>query len=74
MSFHKVTKRGREKDAKLNLFGKTKYLDRRSEWLRELNIVDSNKELFVCLVHFTPSDSYFPGRYIKKNLPKQRNP
>ena len=46
LSFHKGSKCGSEKDATLNLFGKTKYVDKRSEWLRALNVVDSNKEFF----------------------------
>ena len=38
------------------------------EWLREFNVVHSKKELFVCSLYLTPSDYYFPGRYIKARL------
>ena len=61
LSFHKIPKRGSEKVAAPNLFGKTKYV--RSEWLKEFNVVDNNKELFGFSLHFTQSDYYFPGRY-----------
>ena len=27
-------------------------------------MVNNHKELFVCSLHFTQSDYYFPGRYI----------
>ena len=67
LSFHKIPKRGSAQVTRLNLFGKTEYVDRRSEWLTRLNIVDSNKELLVCSLHFTPNDYYFPGMFILRN-------
>ena len=60
LSFHTVPKTG-VTIQRTNLFNKIETVDKRAEWLRKLNIKDSNQEVIVCSKHFTPIDYCLPG-------------
>lgn len=65
LNFHRIPKYGSAKITRTNLFGNVEFVDKRSEWLKNLNVADDNKELLVCSLHFTAKDYYFAGRYMK---------
>ena len=61
LSFHKVPKSGTATIAMKNLAGETVIVNKRSEWLKRLNIKDNNKQILVCSLHFSLEDYLFPG-------------
>lgn len=65
LSFHKIPKPG-VMITRVNYFEKTERIDQRKEWIRLLNIKKKEKvDLYVCSLHFTPDDYYFPGEYVE---------
>ena len=50
-----------QKVERKNLFGDSEYVNKRTEWLRILQIKDEEKGLLVCSLHFVKEDYSFPG-------------
>ena len=63
LSFHKVPKRDSERLSRIHIFENEEFVDKRSEWLRKLNIVDDGREFLVCSLHFRSEDYNFPGKF-----------
>ena len=61
LSFHNVPKAGSSTITIKNLVGETIVVEKRSEWLKRLNIKDTNQQLLVCSLHFSVDDCVFPG-------------
>ena len=68
LSFHEVPKRDSERFSKINIFGDEEFVDKRSEWLRKLNIVDDGREFLVCLLHFRSENDNFLGKFIYTSI------
>ena len=52
LSFHKILKRDSERIPKINIFEIEKFVDKRTELLRKLNIVHDGREFLECSLHF----------------------
>ena len=52
LTFHKILKRDSEQTPKIDIFEIEKFVDKRSELLRKLNIVDHSREFLECSLHF----------------------
>ena len=63
LSFHKVPKRDSERITRINLFGNEEFVDKRSEWLRKLNIVDNGRKFLVRSLLFRSEDYNFLGKF-----------
>lgn len=61
LSFHKIPAFGKCKVSRINIFGKEEFVDKRTQWLKLLNIKDK-KYLIVCSKHFTKEDYLYPGK------------
>ncbi|KAL1493684.1 hypothetical protein ABEB36_009379 [Hypothenemus hampei] len=72
LSFHKVPKLGSVKVKRINVFGNVEFVDKRTEWLKKLNVIDNFKQEFlVCSLHFTSNDYHFPDIHTKLRRLKQ---
>ncbi|XP_043466303.1 uncharacterized protein LOC122501101 [Leptopilina heterotoma] len=77
LSFHKVPALRKCKVSRINIFGKEELVDKRTMWLKLLNVKDNKKYLLVCSKHFTKEDYLYPevhaeNRVLKKNAVPQK--